>query len=574
MTTTPDPTLLAPLSILKIWADGFGIQLNEEQRYEVTNIHTAYNRYKYLPQELVTDQLKGLVTESYQNALTQIIPATINDVIENVRETCFFAMTPKQIEDYVWGEIYAVAFAEALFFVHHNEKYLPSLLQMMKSDDSRHATSVALEHLDNDPTWREFKSTLDKAAIDKLWRWRTMELASLTTLKALLSSNKLSEESRQRFFTILLHARFLDSFKPKPKKEESEQGPSELLFASIRFRHLNRDLRLPLPQQVTHTEQEKEQCLWAYDLLKGWQRANQDFNKGDVKGACRRYTQLLKLSPTLKPAEQRGLIHCAMMVASMKDKNGDAPLLRKAKNLAIVYGFDPAHDHFDERDKDAYKQRNDFVKEYEVEELQRDCKRIFPKASVDYSRVRPIIPVAYYEETNFTAPARKSKIGDSDVALEQLSQAIQHRQYDQLVKLLKQTKNLRFGNYARGHTPLIIALQNYIRSRSEKDENTVFMLLEAYKTNALLHKAAIQTRTDRLKLTPLGLAIESNHPAFVEKLLELGASVNQRFSQHFCTPLEYAEHQLVLFGLSGDEVEATKAKTIVDNLARNQTGSP
>ncbi|MFC0444266.1 ankyrin repeat domain-containing protein [Pseudidiomarina halophila] len=587
MKHAPDPTLLAPLNILKVWAEGFGIQLTDDQRYEINNIHTAYNRYAHLPYEAITHNLKGLVSDSYYEALKQILPSAVQSLINKLHQTCFFTMTPKEVEDFIWGELYAIEFFEAYTYLHMRESYLPSVLRMMGSDEARHATAVALEVLDEDITWCKFKATLDKAAIDRLWRWRTSELASITKLKELLDSHVLSKETQQKYFTILLHARFLDSLKPKPKEKgnsESEEeneskpkSPSELLFEGIRSRHMNLDWRIFLPLKQTRTDDDKEQCLWAYDLLKILQLAKQDFDKGYIANACKRYSKLLKLSACFHPDEQEKLISLALMVASMKGKNGDAPLLKKAKNLAIVYGLEQPHDHISERPIRVYKQLNDFVKQYEIEQWQRDCKQLFPNAKVDYSKVRPEVMIAGFEEQEFTVANRKSRIGDSEFRLEQLSQAILQRDYESTEKLLAQTNRLDFGTLERGHSPLIIALQTYKQSKSNADAKIIALLFARLAATRVATNKIVGTRTDKRKLTPLGLAIECNRPDFVEQLLALGASANQRLSERFVLPLQYAEEMFLEYQAFGSEAELDAAtqviKTLVENGANHEVES-
>ncbi len=558
--------LFAPLGVLKVWADGFGIQLTKTQRDKLGHLHTPYNIYPHLLREVIIEQLDGLLLDSYHECLKQVIPATIEDVCKLVRETSFFTMTPAEVEAFIWGELYAVAFTEAYYYLHQQEHYLPSLLQMMGSNDSRHATAIALTHLDDDPEWRTFYQTLDKADKDKLWRWRNTELPNLSSLKALFNTAELTVATRQRFFTILLHARFLDSFKPKKDPKEQDEDtpatPAQLMFEGIRLRHLNRDTRIILPCTIDRTEQQKAEALWAYELLDGWHMAAKEAKNGNIESACKRCLQLLDVAPTLGPSEQDALIYFSLMIGAMKDKDGDAVLLRNAKNLGILFGSEQPHNHVDERTKQPHKERNDFVKQYEIEELQRDFNSLFPEAEVDYSHVQPENHVAYIGEPSFSLAKRKSKVGDSELRLEQLSQAIAYREYNKAKVLLKQTTNINFGNYTRGHTPLVIALQNYNDSKSEEDAKIVSLVLDKCELDPMAHKEVLQTRTDKYKITPLSLAIEANEPEFVRRLLELGADPSQRFSQRFIRPIDYVRQRLQLFHMSGDKQRAEQTTVI------------
>lgn len=334
-----------------------------------------------------------------------------------------------------------------------------------------------------------------------------------------------------------MHARFIDSLKKKPGQEPL----SHQLFNGIRARHLNLDINVyPFEEPQVRTDEEKQACLWGYDMFEGWARARQDFMQGDIASSCKRYGKLLELSACLKPDEQMALIHCAFMAGSFKGAHGDAPLLKKTKNLAVIYHIEDAHDHISERPPEPYKKLSDFVKPYEIEQWQRDAQELFPEANVNFSVVRPAFAIASLDNQAFSEPSRKSRIGDSDIRLEQLSQAVQQRDYDAIESLLAQINNLNIGNHARGHTPLIIALQNYIDTNDEKDANVVTLLLDKISSKPMVLRHILETRTDEKKLTALGLAIQSNRTEFVRRFLELGASANQRISPQFLTPISFA----------------------------------
>ncbi|WP_411369046.1 ankyrin repeat domain-containing protein [Pseudidiomarina salilacus] len=572
MKQAPKTTLFAPLKILKVWADGFGLRLTEKQRNELDSLHTAYNRYNHLIDEVIINQLKGLVTDSYLRELKQMLSSSISNLAQKLLQTSFFAMTPREIEEFIWGELYAIEFTNALCHIHTCENYLPSLQQMMSKNNSRHATAVALDAVKNDPAWQVFKSSLDKDAIDRLRCWRTTELASFEKIKELLQeASTLKQENQQRFFTILLHARLLDSFKPKEKENEEarEKTPAECLFEGILLRHSNCDLRLFLPPEQPRTNDEKKLCLWDYDLLQTWRQAKQDFENGDITKACKTCSELLELSICFGPEEQEALTHFSLLLGSMRGKKGDAPLLKKAKNLGIIFGFEQPHDHVSEYPKEAHKQLPNFVKQYEIEQWQRDCKKLFPNAKVDYGKVRPKMLIARFDELKFDLAKRKSRIGDSALSLEQLSQAIQHRQYDTFQALMAQTFRLDFAISERGYSPLVIALQNYLDTRSEADAEIVLKLLQKVKKDRYRISEIVGTRTDEQKLTPLGLAIQCNRPDFVEHLLALGADANQRLSEQFRTPLMHALNNFAHLRSIACEEEIVASKSIIKMLLDN-----
>ncbi len=573
MKFVPKPILFSPLSIIKLYSGAFGISLPEKTRDELENIHLSYNRYRFLPDEVVSQPLKDKVTSDYLEAVREALFSSISMFNEFIQRCTFEGLTADETREIVWKDLYSAVLGKALHFIHHIEPGLPSLHSLIASDDLNHATEQTLQGLDQDATWSEFKSRLIKEDRDKLRRWcRTEELPSITKITSLLESSFLDADTKEMFATRLLHARFIDSL----KRGEC----SKIMFSAIRNRlrrcdfdsyamrerdsicrkhtayfdeitRLNGSIcRAKLGIDIAGYLQElralrkkfsTEPRSWAFKLHVDWLTAQSYLYQGELKRACRLYGKTIDLVSSFAPESQYLFLSEALMCASITGKSGDTILLKKAKNLAIVYGLMPSHDHPEEWPKKAFDSLSDFVKPYEIDDWQRQLKNQFPNARIDFDNVPLPFLIASMENQRFTSPNRKSKISGSNSRLEQLSQAVQRRDYSAIKNMLNDSYIARMGNLTKGHNPLIIALQNFVVKRSAQDRNVVLWLLAKLKTeNRDLVKKLLSIRTDKRKLTALSLAIDSYDKEIVLSLIELGAPVNLRASPEFVTPLLYA----------------------------------
>lgn len=578
MKLAPESKIFTPQFILKVWAEGFNIPNLGEMTYELEDVHLAYNRYRFVTSEIVTNHLKSMVTSEYLDALSTAIQGSMSGVKDMLRDATFEGLTAEESTDIIRRDSYGAEMGLALTFISAKVVCMASPLQLMASDERKHAIGTAIKSLKKRPAWNTFYASLSKDGKDKLGRWiNSDELPSLKKISSLFSSESLDENTRKEFATQLIHARFVDSLK---KNEQSKK-----LFGAIRTHLLTQDFsdytalrRVQICQKHEAYFRKSQQLIkslkattqstidetylkkleearahfakeargWVYELHCCWLLAHYALHQGKLDEACTRYKEVIEHSTALPPAGQYNLLSEALMCASMHGTKGHAILLRQAKNLGIVFDIIVAHDHPDEWSSKAYSQATQFIKPYEVERLQQNLKTAMPRAKLDFEKVPDPFIFAYMDAEKLTSPNTKSKIGDTTVSILQFSQAVMLRDYEKVESMLPEVSILKRSDHSKGHSALIIALQNYRDSLSSSDKSVVLLLMEKLKTeNRVPRQKFLSTiRTDKKKLTPLSLSIESYDAHIVRSLLSLGACPNFRCTPQFNTPLLHAMKRL------------------------------
>lgn len=595
------PEFSNPLQALKIWVYGFGITMSNQQEKELNNTFVAYNRYHFVVDELIANNLKGKVSDGYLEALKNAMESAINYRLEDAGSVVFERLTCFEAQQLIIEELLPSIFSEFLAFIQHSQAELLSPLTLLAGGNEHLAVARTIQALRKDKHWPAFCESLTKEDKDKLARWEKTELPSLSKVCEIFENDNLSSKTRVYYKTAVLHARLLDALKTKPRYKK--------LLASTRLKLFNQDLRpnvntwrhyftkesenyhrevqsiinhfssgrnlLHDNAYINDLERLKSKLLaeergWSYVFHCDWLKARYLTVNGDLKGACHCYAKILDSVAFLVGPLHVGLLTDALMAASMYGAKGHAVLLKKAKNLAILLNLDSPHDHPDDYpDKDHQKaltQLTDFVKPYEIERLQGLLKNKFPNAQIDW-RKHPD-PFVVAGEISFVDPNRYSFFGDSDIRIEQLCQAVMMREYDAIDNLLGDADVSRNRNLNRGHNALFIALQNYEDSLVNKDREVVLKLLAKLKKEKAKYRERVlellAARTDEHKLTCLALAINTGDKEVVAELLELGASPSQRHSKQFVTPLITALRRLsdIVLGLSERAERAQKARDI------------
>lgn len=564
------PEFANPLDVLKVWIHGLGITLNNKEKKELNNQFLAYNRYHYIVDELIVSRLKGVVSHEYLSVLKSAAESAINYRLEDCATVVFERLTCSEAEQLIVEELLPSIFAEFLLHIQSSQPELVSPLTLLAEDDNHRSVARALQALKKDAHWSAFYESLPKEDKDKLVRWGNTELPSLNKINEMFASDMLTTGVQAYYKTALLHARIIDTMKVKPRYKQ--------LLAATRLKLFNQDSRPVLDIWRNHFTKGREtyhrdvQSLinqfssgrdplndntylndlnrlrtklmsdergWSYVFHCDWLIARYLTMNGDLKGACHTYVKILDSVAFLIGPLHADLLTDALTAASMFGTQGHSVLLKKAKNLAILLNLDLPHDHPDEWPRTALTTIADFVKPYEIETLQSQLKHDFPEAKINWkSHPDPFVVAG---DISFTEPNRYSRFGDSDIRIEQICQAVMLRDYDAFETLLDEASISIGRKLNRGHNPLVIALQNFAQSSTQEDRGVVLNLLAKLREERASNKPAVPKllamRTDKKKLTCLGLAIATGDSEIVAELLELGVPPSQRHLEQLESPL-------------------------------------
>lgn len=603
MKFAPKATVLTPFPLLRLWAKSFDVSISDELKHQF-NSHLSYNRYAFLPDAVVITHLQGKFADDYLTALSSAVLGSLRGAQDTFIDATFEGLTADESEQIIWSDIYSAELAKALHFIHNQTTGLPPLLALLAGDNKNNALKITVAHLKKTPAWSEFTSQLEKKEDkDKISRWTNAgELPTRTKILSLIHSSSLSGNEKKYFATSLIHARFIDSLKRDELTNSTFKAVRTRLlgldFKSYSLEHREKicrqqseyfaalsidNERMNNAEKVRDMSQYQRELKalqrrygseprgWGFKVHFDWLVARLALQQGEVKRACRLYTNTLDYVVSMPPDNMKRLLDEALMCASISGKSGDSVLLKKAKNLSIIFGFSPPHDYPDEWPSVPHKEVCDFVKPYEVEELQRELMNFLPSAKIDFSKVPSPFIVACVKDVKLSSPNRKSRIGASDTKLEQITQAVQRRNYSEFESMLNEARLANIGNHSRGHSALIIALQNFKDTSTSDDRKVVYLLLdklakEAQSKNVEIQKQ-INTRTNKRKLTALSLALDCYDTEVVSSLLKLGADANQRCSPEFKTPLLHAMRRVAdCLGSSAHQHKLQRARDNIYSL--------
>ncbi|MGM0429760.1 MAG: ankyrin repeat domain-containing protein [Pseudomonadota bacterium] len=571
------PEFSNPLDVLKIWISGFGIKVTNQQEKELNNTFLAYNRYHFIVDELVINNLRGAVSDGYLKALQNAMESAVNYRLEDAGSVVFERLTCFEAEQLIVEELLPSIFAEFLVHIQSSQTELISPLTLLAGDNEHLSVARTVQALRKDKHWPVFYESLSKEDKDKLVRWEKTELPSLSKVCEIFENDNLSSDTRVFYKTAVLHARLLDALKTKPQYKK--------LLAATRLKLFNQDIQPIVDVWRNHFTKGREnyhrevQSIinhfssgrnllhdnaylkdlerlrgkllddergWSYVFHCDWLKARYLTVNGDLKGACHCYVKTLDSVAFLIGPLHADLLSDSLMAASMCGATGNSVLLKKAKNLAILLNVGICHDHPDEWQRRALTKVSDFIKPYEIKRLQKLLKGEFPNAQIDWE-VHPD-PFVVVSDIDYADPNRRSRLGDSDIRIEQICRAVMMREYDAISSFLDDADLSRSRNLNRGHNSLFIALQNYEDSLENQDRDVVLKLLAKLKKEKVKYQKRVVellgTRSDEHKLTCLALAINAGDKEVVAELLELGAPASQRHSKQFVTPLVTALRRL------------------------------
>lgn len=309
-----------------------------------------------------------------------------------------------------------------------------------------------------------------------------------------------------------------------PLMGEIQQGLKRTIAKNEgQFEHFTAAI-FKLEQQLSAEEHKSNFAYWVQ-----WHKARTYVMKGELKEANALYK--LGFDECLYRAgiNQKYIIEEAIVIAASQEKP-DKVFLKHLKNALLMFNYDiPSVQHNESSNKFS-----DIIEDWEVENWRSSFYKVFPKsgmfpganvpeieAKIGFNGVTDIDEI----KPDYRYPNRKLKIGEKwKKAYPQLVWFADVEKSDVVEKLLKQGANVNLTS-SSGDTAILMALEALnLREPFRSLDDSLFHLLSEHP-----HSEETMNRcTDKRRLLPLISAVQSGRPEVVDKVLAMGANVNQR----------------------------------------------
>lgn len=543
----------------------------------------------------------SMVKQSINEAFTEAMIDLHQDYLNLVAKTSVEGIPPNSVRRVVSSHFFGSKLARFLLKASNGTQsnLAPAMLSIDSSAIDACCDWLALIFGDE---WKTFKSTLSKEQRDRLKLWRSSEeLPNVESIWALFfCSPQEKNESKAVFYeaarSVLWLARIIDWFKRSPIGQEVLRGARSFLYPNsnpiiasraihvlrrvnqLRFvsvlpaiAEIQRDLRL-----TTHKSEESKErlynCLVYARRRHGeidsqdtslnwilWHEARWHVLSGDLTKALALYKQAFEASLYRAGPNLRPVIKEALVVASSVE-NPAIVFIKQLRNAQLMFQFE---DESVPKDAQSGKNRtSDFLEEWEFQALRGQFLQVFPSRGhfpgTTYEHSPAAIgPLLDFDgNKNHDYRAKTVKIGQTwTKKLPRLIAAIQEADTNAVEKLIRKDGVDVISN--ADETPIMMALQEVNQNPSCEARDKVFWAI----ANAPHKIETVNTRSQKLRLLPLILAVKTGRLDIVQKVLSLGADANRRGETDLQTPLNVCVKQI---GMVND----------YDNFVANQLQHP
>jgi len=456
------------------------------------------------------------------------------------------------------------------------------------------------EHIDG---WNDFYSSLNKENKDKLRRWRNAsELPSFTGITVLDTwgegevQKNISDDAWEGIKTILLFARALDSvkrnniFQQYVNGSEEENYPDhnqikhatnllkifENIFEALIKPNKTDGAQKAIRQQIDAFEQNLDKLdpdhhfQYAYHRLEAlWHVLS-----GNNKSALKHYKETFKRALFNTGEDQIHIIEEARVIAAQKLNR---TFLKRLKNQAMVFKVLPKPFLFDASDNKVNNKesrlKGNIIEDWEVEIWKKQFAQRFPReiffqpkhaSNAYHFTYNTIKPDYVCPNSNIKIP-----VNGRIKKLPQLQYFITIEEIDVVKKLLTKGASVDALSDA-GDSALLLATHkmsvlhpSFTPAQTHSDRQ-YFDLISSYPHK----KDTLNQRTTKLKLTILTSAIGTGQPDIVEKVLDMGADVNQKATLDDLTPLYFC------LQIMGNIRDPERLKNQINNLLLNSASIP
>lgn len=493
--------------------------------------------------------------------ITQAFKDTLSQYTKLVARVPADGVTKEQLLSILWNSLFKFNLV-SLLRQFNNQVNGPNLVTWFMKGDR--ATSVTLDWIEkNEYEWKSYISGLDKEAKDRIASWKkgTNLPSSLyvSGLEKLGQGEDRLQIDWSRVKLLLLVSRAIDAMKRDADQNNFADDIRLLLWGACEKPDFQRDVlsvqnhvksdlaeALPLIAQLQHrlmrtvkkTNEDQAQLRKLIDLAKeklpsnnywlNWHEARWFMYSGDLGAANDLYKKAFKECLFNAGENQEYIINEALVVAANRS---DLVFLKKLKRASITFGYDiPSIPK-----SDVSNQVADLIEEWEIHVWEANLTTVFPEiglfpgCTIEARELRkgPLIVTSPGSvKPNYRYPNRKIWIGETwKKRVPQLIWFLQCENYEVVEKLLKQEARVDVKSDS-DDSPIQIALEalNVTDVPYKSLDDRFFNMLCQHD-----HKEeTMNNRSQKLRLLPIILAVESGKPEVVQKVLEMGASSNGR----------------------------------------------
>lgn len=532
---------------------------------------TVYNDLK---NKLLYEPLKGFINESIASRVVSVF----DNVIEHYRE--FMQAVPL---DGV-GSVDAKAFLEQHFFTFEIAFFCDEILDSTSinskvvAQSGQSFVSIAVNGMKEMPIWADFYHSLSSQNKERLRTWSLSDKAELPSFQYLnLISQKIRPEGLLLSFKVyFLVARLWDYFFKKfPRMNASllyEKSPQEIgtsfhnsltsLLKKAGNKHqcsillgldLHRKLRLREPK--SHVSEES--CRVLFGRLKHeseldinnestyfyhWMKARLELHCGHLDLAVEEYEQAFDQVIYRQGENAKSIIQEAL-IASCRMEKPNKTFINRLRRMAGMLNLDvmpngPVNDTSKKKALD--------IEDWEVAAFARQFDFYFTKESFFSNATYPenlhkSVGVCHISDNDFSVDLKKpnkklkvGKFGSQEKKIPQLTYFTMTHNTEVVDELLRKGADVNKLS-SNCESALLFAVQemqvNVFPIKTMKDD--IFWMLAEHEHTV----KTLDSVTTKRKLTPLGCGVQTGRLEVVQKLIEMGSTVDRRHEVSNETPL-------------------------------------
>ena len=280
-----------------------------------------------------------------------------------------------------------------------------------------------------------------------------------------------------------------------------------------------------LEQQLSAEEHKSHFVYWVQ-----WHKARMYALNGQLEEANALYKLGFEECLYRAGINQKYIIEEAIVIAASQEKP-DKVFLKHLKNALLMFNYDiPSV-----QSSESSNKFSDIIEDWELQNWRSSFYKVFPKAGMfpeaNTPKIEANIGINVVTDIDgikpdYRHPNRKLKIGEIwKKTYPQLVWFAEMEKSDVVKKLLKQGANVNLTS-SSGDTAILMALEtlNLREVPFRSLDDTLFHLLSEYPHS----KETMNRCTDKKRLQPLISAVQSGRPDVVDKVLAMGANVNNR----------------------------------------------
>ncbi|MEZ8603112.1 ankyrin repeat domain-containing protein [Vibrio splendidus] len=530
--------------------------------------------YHELKQKLIYEPVKGFINES----MAQRFVAGFDRFVEQYRELMMAApLDGVKVED-------ARAFLDRYFLTFNLSLFCDDILgdvplnSIVVSQSKQSFVSIVINGLKQLPQWPQHYRSLSPESKERLRTWALPDKAELPSLSSInLIGRKLrTEKSWLAFKVNFLVARLWDYFFRKfPKMdvsllhtsalesiEDSYRNALEVLLEKASLKHqrsvpLALELYDLLRLREPKTVDSEERCRILFGRLKYesdldkdyetsyfryWMKARLELHCGELELAIGEYKKAFE-QVIYRQGENAVCIIREAIIAACRMPKPDKPFINRLRRMAVMLDIDMAPDG---PQNESTRKKAPDIEEWEILAFAHMFDSYFTKESFFPGAVYPDTPpkdssVCLIEgsesDVDLSKPNKEINIGLMGGGSKKMPQLVY---FSMMSKSKSVSKLLEAGadvdNLSTNQeSAILFAVQEMqvtlFPTGTLRDDN--FWELAKYNHTP----QTLDTVTAKRKLTPLGCGVQTGRLDVVEKLIEMGANVDQRHDVGNETPL-------------------------------------